>query len=169
MREDRQSVAAAQGGAGGGGRGRHGSALSACRAFPAEALQAACGSRPGSRPARLAAAQIGYELERRRTAAYITDAIRRVSELASGLTRNQMPSNGLWVRIPCPPPLFLPLTATTTFWPQPRRSMTSGSFDRTSPIRREALPESRSSTSDPTTSARQPEASSGTRSSSASQ
>lgn len=32
--------------------------------------------------------------------------IRRVSELASGLTRNQMPSNGLWVRIPCPPLLF---------------------------------------------------------------
>ena len=30
-------------------------------------------------------------------------AIRRVSELASGLTRNQMPRKGLWVRIPCPP------------------------------------------------------------------
>jgi hypothetical protein len=96
-------VAAAQGGTGGGGRGRHRGAWSACRAFPAEALQAAYGSRPGSHPTRLAAAQIGYELERRRTAAYITDAIRRVSELASGLTRNQMPSNGLWVRIPCPP------------------------------------------------------------------
>lgn len=30
-------------------------------------------------------------------------SIRRVSELASGLTRNQMPRKGLWVRIPCPP------------------------------------------------------------------
>src|SRR4029079_781934 len=29
--------------------------------------------------------------------------LRRVSELASGLTRNQMPRKGLWVRIPCPP------------------------------------------------------------------
>jgi hypothetical protein len=29
--------------------------------------------------------------------------IRRVSELASGLTRNQVPRKGLWVRIPCPP------------------------------------------------------------------
>ena len=28
---------------------------------------------------------------------------RRVSELASGLTRNQVPRKGLWVRIPCPP------------------------------------------------------------------
>ena len=27
----------------------------------------------------------------------------RVSELASGLTRNQVPRKGLWVRIPCPP------------------------------------------------------------------
>ena len=29
--------------------------------------------------------------------------VRRVSELASGLTRNQVPRKGLWVRIPCPP------------------------------------------------------------------
>jgi hypothetical protein len=29
--------------------------------------------------------------------------LRRVSELASGLTRNQVPRKGLWVRIPCPP------------------------------------------------------------------
>lgn len=28
---------------------------------------------------------------------------RRVSELASSLTRNQVPGNRLWVRIPCPP------------------------------------------------------------------
>ena len=34
----------------------------------------------------------------------------RVSELASGLTRNQVPRKGLWVRIPCPP---LRLTTTT--------------------------------------------------------
>jgi hypothetical protein len=30
-------------------------------------------------------------------------SVRRVSELASGLTRNQVPRKGLWVRIPCPP------------------------------------------------------------------
>jgi hypothetical protein len=30
-------------------------------------------------------------------------AVRRVSELASGLTRNQVSRKGLWVRIPCPP------------------------------------------------------------------
>src|SRR5690606_32496198 len=36
--------------------------------------------------------------------------VRRVSELASGLTRNQVPLTGLRVRIPCPPlanPLIL--------------------------------------------------------------
>ncbi len=32
-----------------------------------------------------------------------TGLARRVSELASGLTRNQVPRKGLWVRIPCPP------------------------------------------------------------------
>ena len=33
--------------------------------------------------------------------------IRRVSELASGLTRNQVSRKGLWVRIPCPPLFYL--------------------------------------------------------------
>ena len=37
-------------------------------------------------------------------------AIRRVSELASSLIRNQMSSNGLWVRLPCPPLFFQPLS-----------------------------------------------------------
>ena len=36
----------------------------------------------------------------------LEELIRRVSELASGLTRNQMSRDGLWVRIPCPPLLF---------------------------------------------------------------
>ena len=36
----------------------------------------------------------------------LREPIRRVSELASSLTRNQMSSNGLGVRISCPPLLF---------------------------------------------------------------
>ena len=36
-----------------------------------------------------------------------THAQRRVRELASSLTRNQVPRKGLGVRVPCPPLLFL--------------------------------------------------------------
>ena len=47
----------------------------------------------------------GFDVDRRRLSPNDADCreTRRVSELASGLTRNQVPRKGLWVRIPCPP------------------------------------------------------------------
>ena len=100
---------------------------------------------------------------------------RRVCELASGLTRNQMPSNGLRVRIPCPPLTslyyYVPFRSDRTFCLESGksyllvssggewlsvRSITRGSRDVRSLIRSDALPASRSSMRSPTTSARQP-------------
>ena len=52
-------------------------------------------SPPGRAMANLSAGEVRPTVE--------GEMIRRVSELASSLTRNQMPSNGLGVRIPCPP------------------------------------------------------------------
>ena len=101
---NRQKRAASQARAGGGGRGRHGSAPPACRVFSLKALQADPAATASGDSFAAARREDAAELERTADATYyIGRAIRRVSELASSLTRNQMPSNGLGVRISCPP------------------------------------------------------------------
>ncbi len=111
---------------------------------------------------------------------YCVGPLRRVCELASGLTRNQMPSNGLRVRIRCPPLASLYycvafrsdgtlcleagksylLVSSGGEWLSVR-SITRGSREVRSLIRRDALPASKSSMRPPTTSARHPQRSAG--------
>ena len=95
---------ASQASAGGGGRGRHGSVPPACRVFSLKALQADPAATAWGDSFAAAGREDAAELERTADATYyIERAIRRVRELARSLTRNQMPSNGLGVRISCPP------------------------------------------------------------------